>query len=64
MNNTLYTQIIHILAIVGLVVLIVVNKLSVDTGLAYIGVLVGIALPSPFTSNKVTYPSPQNDINQ
>lgn len=47
MNSTLYSQIIHLLAIVVVGVLVGISKLDVTTGVGAIGLLVGIALPTP-----------------
>lgn len=47
MNTTLYSQIIHLLAIVVVGVLVGISKLDVTTGVGAIGLLVGIALPTP-----------------
>ncbi len=50
MSNTLYSQVVHLLAIVALAALVAINKLDVQTGVSGIALLVGIALPSPFSA--------------
>lgn len=57
MSNTLYSQLVHLCAVVALAVLVGIGKLDVTTGVSGIAVLVGIALPSPFvTAASVTVP--------
>ena len=50
MSNTLYTQVVHLLAIVALAALVAMNRMDVQTGVSGIALLVGIALPSPFNA--------------
>lgn len=50
MNNTLYSQMVHMLAVAALTALVAIGKLDVQTGVSGIALLVGIALPSPFSA--------------
>lgn len=49
MNNTLYTQLVHMVTIAALAALVAIGKLDVQTGISGIALLVGIAIPSPFS---------------
>jgi hypothetical protein len=48
MSNTLYQQLVHLLALVAVACLTGFGRIDQSTGLALLGGLVGIALPSPF----------------
>lgn len=51
MNPTLYTQLVHLGALAGAVVLGAAGKISPDMAVAAVGALVGVALPSPFAAS-------------
>lgn len=50
LNNTLYTQVIHLAGVAALAILGALGKISATEATSGIAILVGIALPSPFSS--------------
>ena len=63
MSPTLYSQLVHLCAIVAVAFLTATNHVSSETGLAFIAGLVGIALPSPFVQSQPPFvPDPPKPI--
>lgn len=57
MNNTLYTQLVHLASVAALTVLVAMGKIDAQTGLSGIALLVGIAIPSPFAALPAAKPT-------